>query len=192
VDGIVQRDDDGKEVRFPILLTNREKDLARRVCLAFRHNVCGFDLLRTQGASYVCDVNGWSFVKKSNKYYDDVAHLLQLMMLRAVAPHRLTSAVLRHTSPPAGIMVRRADERDAAAQKEFEENVGVLFAASALVFAVVGLVSLMNIRAADKGRSAEDSSWGKAQIFPACSTTSQKVESGSGTKSRPLLNTCTE
>ena len=49
-------------------------------------------------------------------------------------------------------------ERDAAAQKEFKENVGVLFAASALVFTVVGLVSLMNIRAADRGRSAEDSS----------------------------------
>jgi hypothetical protein len=103
VDGIVQRDDDGKEVRFPIVLMNREKDLARRLCLAFRHNVCGFDLLRTPTASYVCDVNGWSFVKKSNKYYDDVAQLLQLMMLRAVAPHRLHSNVLMHTSPPAGL-----------------------------------------------------------------------------------------
>eukprot|EP01138_Halocafeteria_seosinensis_P009466 gb/GECG01009674.1/.p1 GENE.gb/GECG01009674.1/~~gb/GECG01009674.1/.p1 ORF type:complete len:1580 (+),score=253.46 gb/GECG01009674.1/:1-4740(+) len=89
VDGIVWRDSEGKEVRFPIMLTHEEKELARKVCLAFRQNVCGFDLLRTHERSFVCDVNGWSFVKKSHKYYDDTAQLLCLMMLRAVAPTRL-------------------------------------------------------------------------------------------------------
>jgi len=106
VDGIVQRDEEGKEVRFPIMLTHKEKDIARRVCLAFRQNVCGFDLLRTAGQSYVCDVNGWSFVKKSTKYYDDASQLLQLMMLRAVAPQRLATSILLHTSPPAGLPSR--------------------------------------------------------------------------------------
>ncbi|XP_048140413.1 inositol hexakisphosphate and diphosphoinositol-pentakisphosphate kinase VIP2-like isoform X2 [Rhodamnia argentea] len=62
VDGVVMRNPDGKEV-------------------------CGFDLLRCEGRSYVCDVNGWSFVKNSHKYYDDAACLLRKMFLEAKAPH---------------------------------------------------------------------------------------------------------
>jgi len=64
------------------MLTQGEKELARRVVHAFRMNVCGFDLLRTPSGSYVCDVNGWSFVKKSAKYYDDAASIIMQLCIR--------------------------------------------------------------------------------------------------------------
>ncbi|XP_022750643.1 inositol hexakisphosphate and diphosphoinositol-pentakisphosphate kinase VIP2-like isoform X4 [Durio zibethinus] len=85
------------KVRYPVLLTPNEKQMAREVCIAFRQAVCGFDLLRSDGRSYVCDVNGWSFVKNSYKYYDDAACVLRKMFLDAKAPH--LSSVIPPTLP---------------------------------------------------------------------------------------------
>ena len=82
----MERDSDGKEVRYPVILTNKEKLMARTVCLAFKQNICGFDLLRANGKSIVCDVNGFSFVKNSSKYYDDCAKILGNMILRELSP----------------------------------------------------------------------------------------------------------
>ena len=103
VDGRVQRDETGKEVRYPILLTPEEKEIARRVCLAFGQNVCGFDLLRAKGRSYVCDVNGWSFVKKSKKYYDDAAVCLRAMILKAVVPNHFSTRPAEKAAASAGV-----------------------------------------------------------------------------------------
>ncbi|XP_066980655.1 inositol hexakisphosphate and diphosphoinositol-pentakisphosphate kinase 2 isoform X27 [Macrobrachium rosenbergii] len=86
LDGKVERDSEGKEVRYPVILSNAEKLIARKVCIAFKQTVCGFDLLRANGKSYVCDVNGFSFVKNSCKYYDDCAKILGNMILRELAP----------------------------------------------------------------------------------------------------------
>lgn len=59
VDGKVERNSDGKEIRFPVILTFREKEIARRIVLGFKQWVCGFDILRVQEeghslVSYVC------------------------------------------------------------------------------------------------------------------------------------------
>ncbi|XP_076053273.1 inositol hexakisphosphate and diphosphoinositol-pentakisphosphate kinase 2-like isoform X2 [Oratosquilla oratoria] len=84
VDGHVERDAEGREVRYPVTLTAHERDLARRVCIAFKQTVCGFDMLRSNGRSYVIDVNGFSFVKKSNVYYDNCANVLADLILQEV------------------------------------------------------------------------------------------------------------
>ncbi|CAL8351430.1 unnamed protein product [Merluccius merluccius] len=86
LDGKVERDSEGKEIRYPVMLSAMEKLVARKVCLAFKQTVCGFDLLRANGHSYVCDVNGFSFVKKSMKYYDDCAKILGNIVMREMAP----------------------------------------------------------------------------------------------------------
>lgn len=84
LDGRVLRDSAGKEVRYPVILNSVEKEMARKVCLAFHQTVCGFDLLRVRGSSYVCDVNGWSFVKNSKKYYDDCGLILHNYLVSAL------------------------------------------------------------------------------------------------------------
>ncbi|XP_048580852.1 inositol hexakisphosphate and diphosphoinositol-pentakisphosphate kinase 2 isoform X2 [Nematostella vectensis] len=86
LDGKVERDSQGKEIRYPVILNPYEKEMAHKVCELFKQTVCGFDLLRTHGTSYVCDVNGFSFVKTSKKYYDDCSQVLVSRILQELAP----------------------------------------------------------------------------------------------------------
>ena len=51
VDGRVNRDSAGLEVRFPVILSPAEKEIARKIVTAFKQTVCGFDILRVQGKS---------------------------------------------------------------------------------------------------------------------------------------------
>ena len=81
LDGVVDRDENGKEVRYPCILSPEEKRIAKRVSKAFKQTLCGFDLLRSDKGSFVCDVNGMSFVKGNNEYYDDCAMILSHKIL---------------------------------------------------------------------------------------------------------------
>jgi inositol hexakisphosphate/diphosphoinositol-pentakisphosphate kinase len=88
MDGRVTRNERGKEERYPVILSEAEKSIARTVVLAFKQNICGLDLLRSKSGSVVCDVNGWSFVKDSTKYWDDTAQTLGMVCRSAVARMR--------------------------------------------------------------------------------------------------------
>ena len=84
LDGKVNRSIEGKEVRYPINLTEEEKEFAKKIVMKFKQNICGFDILRCQGNSYVCDVNGFSFVKGNQKYYKDCSNFLRKYILHGL------------------------------------------------------------------------------------------------------------
>ena len=88
LDGIVERSK-GKEVRYPINLNPEEKEIARKIVKIFKQNICGFDILRSKGVSYVCDVNGWSFVKGNKKYFEDCAIIIRQIILSHIDPNLL-------------------------------------------------------------------------------------------------------
>ncbi|KAJ9460627.1 Inositol hexakisphosphate and diphosphoinositol-pentakisphosphate kinase [Diplonema papillatum] len=93
VDGEVQRDKNGKEIRYKMPLNEDERQVARKIVKVFRQRVCGFDLLRTEGQSFVCDVNGWSFVKGNTEYYNTASSIIVEIFLEEMQKRGLSRMI---------------------------------------------------------------------------------------------------
>eukprot|EP00658_Telonema_sp_P-2_P052679 TRINITY_DN4091_c0_g2_i1.p1 TRINITY_DN4091_c0_g2~~TRINITY_DN4091_c0_g2_i1.p1 ORF type:complete len:837 (-),score=221.40 TRINITY_DN4091_c0_g2_i1:55-2565(-) len=109
LDGRVQRDQGGNEVRYPVVLSYEEKVMANKIVSAFGQFICGFDVLRSMAGSFVCDVNGFSFVKKSKKYYDDTVFIVRTLILNALVP---TPDLIRYATGGMPILAMEMDEED--------------------------------------------------------------------------------
>ncbi|RLV90823.1 Inositol hexakisphosphate and diphosphoinositol-pentakisphosphate kinase [Spathaspora sp. JA1] len=122
VDGIVRRNTHGKEIRYITELTPEEKTMAQNVSSTFKQTICGFDLLRVNGKSYVIDVNGFSFVKDNNEYYDQCSKILRDLFIEA----KKSRDLLKITIPPSTKLLHKSQFEEKEQKWRFKGMVNII------------------------------------------------------------------
>lgn len=130
VDGLVRRNADGKETRLVTQLSEDEKAWAQDVVDAFGQRVCGFDLLRctndeNERRSLIIDVNGWSFVKGNQGYYDKASDILSKLCERARQNKIKFSQAALTRAPSAEAIKKTKDEMPAPSSSTLKATVSV-------------------------------------------------------------------
>jgi inositol-hexakisphosphate/diphosphoinositol-pentakisphosphate 1-kinase len=77
IDGYLRRNTHGREIRYMSSPSRGESEIAKQIANGFGQRVCGFDLIRAGGKSYVISVHGFSYVKDNDDYYDRCAKILK-------------------------------------------------------------------------------------------------------------------
>lgn len=73
---MVDRNIDGTEKRCVVKLTSEERNALLKIAKEFGHFICGIDLIRTKNGFFIIDINGISFVKNHDYYYDALVERL--------------------------------------------------------------------------------------------------------------------
>lgn len=122
VDGIVRRNTHGKEIRFVTELSDEEKKMAKSISKIFKQSICGFDLLRVHNKSYVIDVNGFSFVKDNNEYYDACSSILRNLFIEA----KKSRDLLKTKIPPSKKLLNKSQFEQKEQKWVFKGMVSVI------------------------------------------------------------------
>ena len=85
----------GRDKKYPVILTAEEKDLAMKVTKAFGQSVITFDVIRSEGKSYVIDVKPSNLVNASDPVISECARSLCGLVLRLT---KRTEPALSHYS----------------------------------------------------------------------------------------------
>ncbi|EGV63241.1 hypothetical protein CANTEDRAFT_123218 [Yamadazyma tenuis ATCC 10573] len=122
VDGIVRRNTHGKEIRFITQLSDEEKIMAQNISNTFKQTICGFDLLRVLNKSYVIDVNGFSFVKDNNDYYDSCSSILRNLFIEA----KKSRDLIKDKIPPSKKLLNKSQFEEKEQKWVFKGMVSVI------------------------------------------------------------------